>query len=320
MDLIQKRIELLLGMRRVRLIAREALIASVEAEATESGQSNTIKWTVPLTAIPNEVADVIVDFLHDDVEALGTCCLVSRAFIPSSRYHLFKEVQLDDQTSGQLMDILSSPLCTISPFVHVLRLKLLARWPDETWKKNTVPHLHNLSNARALHLSGEPRGWKRHAPKIGADLLPLFAWLTELKIDGTFETYAQFIDVLCAWPLLEHALLGGVSWTTPSFPAPIPQHCRLAANLRSLELCLPNGDRILSWLLSQGTELLVHTLHIYGVGRHNLALINAFVRALGPVLKSFHLGRLLPSNHAYDWRLMYGFLQSRPLKKPKIWI
>ncbi|RDX46357.1 hypothetical protein OH76DRAFT_1356237, partial [Lentinus brumalis] len=42
--------------------------------------------------LPAEVTDNILDYLHDDRPALRTCCLVSRSWLPSCRYHLFSEV------------------------------------------------------------------------------------------------------------------------------------------------------------------------------------------------------------------------------------
>jgi hypothetical protein len=293
MDAIQRRIELLRARKQARLAAREALRNEQGdiIEPTEQDTAKAARWTVPLSAIPNEVTDVIVDFLHDDIKALGTCCLISRAFIPSSRYHLYKELTLDDKSSRELLGILSSPFCTIIPFVHTLCVKLLPRWPDETWKKTTIPQLRKLSNARTLHLCGEPLGWKRHASKIGADLLPLFAWLTELKITtGRFESFAQFVDVLCAWPSLECLYIGQVDLLTPSFPAPTLQHHRLATNIRFLHIRdLPELDRFLSFLLLYEAELSIHTLVLTTYTIFNIPLINTFLRALGPALKTLTL-------------------------------
>ena len=39
---------------------------------------------------PQEITDTIIDFLHRDVQSLLACSLVSRAWLPSSRFHLFR--------------------------------------------------------------------------------------------------------------------------------------------------------------------------------------------------------------------------------------
>ncbi|EMD41158.1 hypothetical protein CERSUDRAFT_91918 [Gelatoporia subvermispora B] len=44
--------------------------------------------------LPPETIDRIIDFLHDDPDALQDCGLVCRAWAPTTRYHLFNEVEL----------------------------------------------------------------------------------------------------------------------------------------------------------------------------------------------------------------------------------
>ena len=44
--------------------------------------------------LPPEISDYIVDFLHDEPEALKQCCLVSKPWVPRTRKHLFGEIAL----------------------------------------------------------------------------------------------------------------------------------------------------------------------------------------------------------------------------------
>jgi len=44
--------------------------------------------------LPPELIDLIVDHLYDDNVALKACSLVSRAFLPSARVHLFENIEL----------------------------------------------------------------------------------------------------------------------------------------------------------------------------------------------------------------------------------
>lgn len=41
------------------------------------------------TRLPQEMIDYIIDFLHDDARSLASCSEVARAFVESSRFHLF---------------------------------------------------------------------------------------------------------------------------------------------------------------------------------------------------------------------------------------
>ncbi|KAK0433043.1 hypothetical protein EV421DRAFT_1450341 [Armillaria borealis] len=54
-----------------------------------------VKSTVPggsRLSMPQELIDFTLDFLHDDIPTLRTCSLVSRAFLPCSRHHIYSNV------------------------------------------------------------------------------------------------------------------------------------------------------------------------------------------------------------------------------------
>ncbi|EMD30983.1 hypothetical protein CERSUDRAFT_100782 [Gelatoporia subvermispora B] len=44
--------------------------------------------------LPPELTDRIIDFLHDDIPALANCGLVCRTWLPSSRLHLFRRIEI----------------------------------------------------------------------------------------------------------------------------------------------------------------------------------------------------------------------------------
>jgi len=48
---------------------------------------------MPNPYLPQETLDHIVDFLHDKPEALKTCCLASKSWIPRTRRHLFAKIE-----------------------------------------------------------------------------------------------------------------------------------------------------------------------------------------------------------------------------------
>ncbi|OCH84584.1 hypothetical protein OBBRIDRAFT_741339, partial [Obba rivulosa] len=48
-----------------------------------------------IPTLPPELTDHIIDFLHDDRQALQACALVSRAWLPSAQLHLFYDIQID---------------------------------------------------------------------------------------------------------------------------------------------------------------------------------------------------------------------------------
>ena len=47
-----------------------------------------------MALLPQELVDQIIDFLHDDHPTLQSCTLVARAWLPSSRLHLFTNITI----------------------------------------------------------------------------------------------------------------------------------------------------------------------------------------------------------------------------------
>ena len=72
-----------------------------------------------MPTLPNEVQDRILDFLHDDKPTLEACALVCRAWVPTSRFHLFRQIQLYPDTADTAMAIFRNPHCTIRSCFHV---------------------------------------------------------------------------------------------------------------------------------------------------------------------------------------------------------
>ncbi|OCH88952.1 hypothetical protein OBBRIDRAFT_733502 [Obba rivulosa] len=45
-------------------------------------------------ALPPELTDKILDYLHDDIASLKACSLACRVWLPSCRYHKFSYIHL----------------------------------------------------------------------------------------------------------------------------------------------------------------------------------------------------------------------------------
>jgi len=73
--------------------------------------------------LPPEILDYIVDFLHDDPDALERCCLTSKSWIPRTRKHLFAEVDLwHEDRLGSWKKMFSDPSTSPAHFVRSLRI------------------------------------------------------------------------------------------------------------------------------------------------------------------------------------------------------
>src|ERR1700753_3734442 len=67
-------------------------------------RSSTTSSTMSPPNLPPELLDHIADFLCDSSDALKSCCLVSKSWIPAARKHLFADIQfrtIDDLESWE---------------------------------------------------------------------------------------------------------------------------------------------------------------------------------------------------------------------------
>ncbi|KAF8959141.1 hypothetical protein BDZ97DRAFT_1412821 [Flammula alnicola] len=87
-------------------------------------------------AFPQEIMDQFIDHLYDDRRTLKKCALVCRAWVPSSRYHLFSVINIlhdsDYQRFDDLIQHLDHPLCTFassSLFAHeIIKWSMISSW------------------------------------------------------------------------------------------------------------------------------------------------------------------------------------------------
>ncbi|KAJ7127939.1 hypothetical protein C8R44DRAFT_779047 [Mycena epipterygia] len=118
-------------------------------------------------ALPRELCDLVVDYLHAERVTLGSCALVCRAWVPASRFHLFERISLsqkDGHAAARLNDLLASPRATFAGAVRRLDLyNALAlvqiRQHGRVYLKTLleiVPRISQLHHIQFLALSDLP--------------------------------------------------------------------------------------------------------------------------------------------------------------------
>jgi hypothetical protein len=98
-------------------------------------------------AIPQELSDMILDFLHNDRPALCSAGLVCRSWLPSSRFHLFSKSEIeiyDDEP--RTLELICAEGSTIPSYI--VNLSIVVRIQSET-----LLRLPLLSNLKTLSLS-----------------------------------------------------------------------------------------------------------------------------------------------------------------------
>jgi hypothetical protein len=224
-----------------------------------------------------EIFDIIIDHLHNDKRALATCSLVCKAWLPSSRYHLFFAVQIfDTRNMTRFLLDLDSPLSTIDPFIRSLTLR-------------ECDYLQRFWVLDVFHA----------APTSGIDhrtiSLSRLTGLRMLKLKYFhFNHFGELVDLICSFRSLKEISLDSVDWGEGSTVV----HQRPPRSLQVLRLGDINKESIFSWILSAGSHLLssMKIVDLHHINPSQMPSLRLFLRAVGPFLKHLHL-----SFFNFDW-------------------
>lgn len=111
------------------------------------------------TALPQELVDYIIDYLHHDHASLRNCSGVSRGWAHSAQSHLFRTVLVQDGCELERLTRLLENRPHLALYVRTLRLKAYRHWMSPgaspellTWIR-AVPQVlsRKLTRVRALH-------------------------------------------------------------------------------------------------------------------------------------------------------------------------
>ena len=157
------------------------------------------------------------------------CAFVCHAWVPSSHYHLFGEVNIWACKYDQVSDLirhLNHPLCTFAPSVREL---LISTSPDGdhltfldllhdaldlplSWADPLIPYLPKLISITTLYahkIESRLYGWKPLFKSV-----PFVTQITHLSLDSAeFMTFEDFMYTIHSFPSLE-----SLKYFPPSFP------------------------------------------------------------------------------------------------------
>jgi len=198
--------------------------------------------TIPL--LPQELIDIVVDYLHDDSSSLRRCAQAHRTFLPAARYHLFSSLTIVGRYTGlgdglwkpSLMVLASrrriyrlvrqltittmpdgssppsinvnivSSILALLPNIRALRLKRLQLESPLIPLPQTFPHLDSLI-LEDLHAHGAHHQELFHLICLFRSISLLRTGSLGLKNNDIPRAPFQFVD--CAIPQAEiHALHG----------------------------------------------------------------------------------------------------------------
>ncbi|KAH9936914.1 hypothetical protein B0H21DRAFT_59879 [Amylocystis lapponica] len=151
--------------------------------------------------LPPEIQDRIIDFLHGDPTTLRSCALTCRAWVPSSRYHLFNVLEISEFGRVPLYSAFASILHT-SPHLgkYVQALTLNVTWEDQDHISNSLSFIaRRLGNVRMLTLNGS-----RNSPHtVNYTTYSQFRSVTNLRLNVTFSCCDDVASLFRALPGVE---------------------------------------------------------------------------------------------------------------------
>ncbi|KAF9789273.1 hypothetical protein BJ322DRAFT_1041709 [Thelephora terrestris] len=111
---------------------------------------------MPNTRLPQELTDYIIDFLHDELETLRQCCLVSRTWVSRTRKHLFRTIRFKSSADlNAWKKAFQNPLS--SPTYHT-RCLIVNRTRVATAILEESGRVQSFSNVVRLELSSCMKG------------------------------------------------------------------------------------------------------------------------------------------------------------------
>ncbi|KAK0219224.1 hypothetical protein IW262DRAFT_1495110 [Armillaria fumosa] len=253
-------------------------------------------------SVPAEIVDEIIDSIHrfpypaHNVDkdrfakpkdgrrlALKLCSLVCRAWLPRTRYHLFRTTTVSLMNHGVFMQLIASPNCSFLSFIDTIILKegMDGNWnnsdsdtpfwcddPQRIWicKALSTTTLSIFSNIRKLHIINGAFHviLKEDCAKIPL-LLSNLPSLTHLAlIECIFPTVDDIIRVLSSCQTLESVRLENIIFVQPfagSYSPGIAAQSHLPclpASLSSLAFTVGNEESVILQIISVAGPSLKH--------------------------------------------------------------
>ncbi|KAJ6493188.1 hypothetical protein C8R45DRAFT_1212621 [Mycena sanguinolenta] len=219
---------------------------------------------VSISDLPQELVDKIVGEVKDDEDSLRTCALISPAFVPSTRQHLFASVRLLGHNLHPFQALIDS-----SPFVasHVRRLTIsvISSQSGILFAPGTLAQLPNLTH---LYTHDDPFGFRHLSPTQESVLADAARRLTTVELLlhqlWTVPAWASLLNGCASLGTLivSANATGWGTWSAADVDALSPSTTPGVLRLRTLHV---SGDcKILAplgaWLVPQGALAALHTL------------------------------------------------------------
>jgi hypothetical protein len=156
--------------------------------------------------IAQELIDKFIDGLHDDVQTLQACSLVSKRWVYRSQHHIFSRITISSQQSFERW-CKNIPLASCPVSVHTRTLSILqpthAQWLTPLLLSPATGHFGAFNNVKTLALSGITTRGLQDAQLLADCFRRLGSSVTSLKLLYWRASPASLIDCICFFPHID---------------------------------------------------------------------------------------------------------------------
>ena len=248
-----------------------------------------VMQTTMSSPLPPEIFDLIVDFLHDEPDALKACCLVSKSWVHRTRKHLFAQVKFASKYPFKLWQkTFPDPSDSPAHYARSLSIRMSeAVTPADTGAGNWIRAFSDVIRLKLAIVHIDP------------SLAPLHGLSPTLKSlhvhHGSSLRLSEIFGLVCSFPLLEDLTLISSNfnyevdeWNVPSASPKLtgcldlrPTRSILPVVHRLLEL--PSGlhfSKISMWYSREDVELMTE---LVSKCSDTLESLNIRYRCLGAI-------------------------------------
>lgn len=234
-------------------------------------------------ALPHELSDRIVDFLHDDRFALSALSLASRSFLPSARYHRFSRVSLVGRMEEFELVLDASP--GIGIFVTMLVLDSGLSYT--VWRQLDARYLASMVNGLPALQHLELRYLKVQAEAI--QLVGELRRLRTLSLVGCNvpnpDSLARFISSL---EHVDHLNVEDLSYRENGTIADHILPPRLGI-FGATGLASEATSQICDWILASEESYVIRSFHTRIRSKAEAAAMKSLIANLGGSLSDFNM-------------------------------
>lgn len=253
--------------------------------------------------LPLELIEKVIDDLHSDTHALALCSLVSRDWLPRSRFHLFQTVSFhfgnpDSNRSGRFIYLMSAPNCSFK-----LSVRRLSVWFSVWWAifrtsadmREIVLILRSMHNIRSIEFFGaEFQYWDHH---ILSDLLTCLEAVEELKLSASFTNFDQFRQLVGACSSLRALVVFNTTEVSDSVIDPSAPPLTVSSHLRTLRIDGgTNLPRIIDWVIGDSAQSRIRTFSATFDERVDFCAVVALLEKQASSIRSITLGTGYPTS------------------------